>query len=878
MMGGGFALTDRFVAGRSGGTLLVMACALGGVGGALVQDAFGQSTDFVSKHTDGTAGTGHSRRPVVAAGGRYVAFESDATNLVDNDTNGFTDVFVHDLQTGVTERVSVTSAGAQGDGGSFSPAISADGRYVAFNTDAPNIYGGVLLDCCGPIALHDRTVGTTIIVTIDADLGFPVGAGRPALSGNGRFVAFSTVSRMFTNDSMGLPDIYYYEIATGAKFLISKNLAGTYPDSSSVDPDVSYSGQHVAYRSFATDLVAGDTLGHPDIFVRDAFSATPSIRVSVDSAGVEADGASEFPAISGDGKFVAYKSFATNLLGAGNDTNGFDDIFVHEIATSQTTLVSQSTGGAQADGWMHSDAPAISEDGSLVVFGAFSETLDASDTNFPWMDVFIRNRITGETTLASVATDGTQGDFNSPSNNTGIGSALSMSADGNVLAFDSLATTLHAGDGTSADIFVVNADTDGDGLSDDWETNGVPIAGSASRLMLPGANPMHKDLYFEVDVMVGRWPEDAVTQMLIDAFANSPVPNPDAITGITVHFESALPGGMVDEDDLVLVDFPNGFTEFDVVKAAHFGTVAQQGDAALLEAKGKAYRYCIFGNTHSGDSSGGLGERPGDDFMVTLGAPGWLTKIAAKGVTYKAQLEACVFMHELGHNLNLLHGGHQSDPDVKKRFNLKPNYYSIMNYLWQTPKDNLTGWRLDFSTGTLPTIDESDLTEADGLGGDPAVMQPVGPLDAKVVPQGGAVDWNRNGNPTDVGVAANVNKSRTSAPDTLDVLEDHDDWANLKFSMAGSTSYADGEHDTGPDEPELDVDTDNELDALGATCFADVDGDGNVGINDFLDVLAQWGPCGVPCSADFSGPGDVPDGMVGIHDFLDVLGNWGACP
>ncbi len=523
---------------RGGRTLFAIALVWG-----LAAGAPGQTTEFVSKHTDGTAATGHSREPAVAAGGRYVAFLSDATNLVDNDTNNATDIFVHDLQTGVTERVSVTSGGAQADGPSWAPTISADGRYVAFNTAADNIHGGFVLNGGGPIALHDRVAGTTIIVTIEADFGYPIGTGAPALSGNGRFIAFATGERIFADDNLGHGDIFYYEIPTGNYILASVNLSGDYPDSHSGDPSVSYSGQYVAYVSSATDIAAGDALGNWDIFVRDAFSTNPSVRVSVATGGIEADANSDVPVISGDGKFVAFRSFATNLVGAGNDTNGFDDIFLHQLATSTTTRVSVSTTGVEADGWSHSESPAISEDGSLIAFGSFAETLDPSDTNFPWMDVFVHNRVTGETKLVSVATGGAQGDFNSPSNETGIGSGLSMSGDGNVLAFDSTASTLHAGDGASTDIFVVLADTDGDGISDDWETNGVPIAGSASRLMLPGADPMHKDLYFEVDVMEGRWPEDEVAQMLIDAFADSPVPNPDGIDGITVHFESALPGG-----------------------------------------------------------------------------------------------------------------------------------------------------------------------------------------------------------------------------------------------------------------------------------------------------------------------------------------------
>ena len=168
-------------------------------------------TTRVSVASDGAQGNGYSYHPSISADGRYVAFESYATNLVSGDTNGYIDVFVHDRQGGGTTRVSVTSDGAQGGTGSWNPSISADGRYVAFMSAASNLVSGDT--CCSDIFVHDRQSGQTTRVSVASD-----GAQGnnhswyPSISADGRYVAFhSYASNLVSGDTNSAPDVFVHD-------------------------------------------------------------------------------------------------------------------------------------------------------------------------------------------------------------------------------------------------------------------------------------------------------------------------------------------------------------------------------------------------------------------------------------------------------------------------------------------------------------------------------------------------------------------------------------------------------------------------------------------------------------------------------------------
>ena len=403
-------------------------------------------TTRVSVRSDGTQANDMSLTPAVSRDGRFVAFRSFATNLVPNDTNGVPDIFVHDRNTGTTARVSVSSSGAQANGNnSATQAISADGRFVAFHSSATNL---VANDTNGvdDVFVHDRNTATTTRVSVSSS-GAQANnsSARPALSADGRFVAFSSnATNLVANDTNGRADIFVRDRTNGTTTRVSVTSGGTQATGgSSSGPAISADGQIVAFSSNATNLVANDTNGLSDVFVHDRTTGTTT-RVSVTSGGTQAVGGSSFlGGISGDGRFVAFNSDATNLVA--NDTNGGGDVFVHDRNTGTTTRVSVSSSGAQGNGVSRDTR--ISEDGRFVVFQSFATNLVANDTNAR-SDIFVHDRTTGVTTRASVRSDGTQATGGESIN-------PAISGDGRFVVFGSFATNLVANDSNGRhDIFV----------------------------------------------------------------------------------------------------------------------------------------------------------------------------------------------------------------------------------------------------------------------------------------------------------------------------------------------------------------------------------------------------------------------------------------
>ncbi|TMB04184.1 MAG: hypothetical protein E6J57_02110 [Deltaproteobacteria bacterium] len=427
--------------------ILVLLTALWG------RSADAQTTERVSVASGGTEGNGASLSSALSADGRFVAFVSAATDLVAADTNGVSDVFVHDRQTGATERVSVASGGAQGNGSSgligfaFPPALSADGRFIAFVSLATSLVAG---DTNGAtdVFVRDRLTGTTERVSV-ASGGTQSNAASlgSALSADGRLVAFqSDATNLVVGDTNGATDVFVRDRQTGMTARVSVASDGTQANNVSSYPALSADGRFVAFQSDATNLVVGDTNGKTDVFVHDRQTGTTE-RVSVASGGGtqgtgNSGGFFAFPALSADGRLVAFQSDATNLVAG--DTNGATDLFVHDRQTGTTERVSVASGGRQGNGF--SAGPVLSADGRFVAFHSTATNLVAGDTNGA-TDVFVRDRQTGTTERASVASGGTQG------NGSSAGPVLS--ADGGLVAFHSTATNLVAGDANGAyDVFV----------------------------------------------------------------------------------------------------------------------------------------------------------------------------------------------------------------------------------------------------------------------------------------------------------------------------------------------------------------------------------------------------------------------------------------
>ena len=414
------------------------------------------STVRASVAGDGTQGndmSGRFSRPAISGDGRVTAYDSVATNLVPNDTNHVADVFVHDAATGRTERMSVSTDGRQGNDDSQSPTVSRRGRFVAFDSSSSNLVQGdnnQLLD----VFVRDRAADTTTLASVglNGNSGNASSFGA-SISASGRFVAFvSDASNLVPGDTNHVRDVFVRDLVAGSTALVSVASDETLQNSDAALPAIDADGTRVAFPSFATNLVPGDTNGQFDVFVRDLAGGT-TVRASTATDGTEGNQSSTYAAISGNGQFVGFASNASNLVP--NDTNDRQDVFLHDLATSRTFRVSVTATGAQANGQSVGPGvrggsawgPAINFDGTRVAFDSVATNLVAGDTNtcqpfFPdpgqCPDVFVRDLRARTTIRVSVASDGSQGNDASTD--------PAMDGSGRTVSFFSAASNLVGGD------------------------------------------------------------------------------------------------------------------------------------------------------------------------------------------------------------------------------------------------------------------------------------------------------------------------------------------------------------------------------------------------------------------------------------------------
>jgi Tol biopolymer transport system component len=443
--------TRRLTSKRRGGTFgASLILKIGGLAalafcGSLASSAgaWAQGTTRVSVPQSGFEGNGFSSNAAISADGRFVAFHSAATNLVANDGNAAQDVFVRDRTSGTTTRVSVPQSGFEANGSCLSAAISADGRFVAFESDATNLVAGDG-NARRDIFVRDRTSGTTTRVSVPQSgpeaNGHSFGA---SISADGRFVAFqSAATNLVASDGNGTTDVFVRDRTSGTTTRVSVPQSGFEGNGFSGEPVISADGRFIAFQSAATNLVAGDGNATRDIFVRDLTSGTTT-RVSVPQSGPEPNGLNERPAISSDGRFVTFISAATNLVAG--DSNATRDVFVRDRTSGTTTRVSLPQSGAQGNGGSFNAA--ISGDGRFVAFISAATNLVAGDSN-GGNDIFVRDRTSAATTRVSVPQSG-------PQANGASALHLAISADSRFVAFESAATNLVANDGNAAqDVFV----------------------------------------------------------------------------------------------------------------------------------------------------------------------------------------------------------------------------------------------------------------------------------------------------------------------------------------------------------------------------------------------------------------------------------------
>ena len=426
-----------------------------GITGIILGDEVGANgvsgTTTLVSHSMGVQANDLSANPSTSADGRFVAFVSLADNLVADDTAGNVNVYVHDRQTGQTTLIS-RATDTTPAGFSNSPSISADGRYVAFESVAANLVdddGNGTTD----IFVYDRVMDRMTLVTRHSD-GTQANSWsiHPAISGNGQFVTFaSTADNLVDGEAMCCMQVYLHNLQTGKTSLVSQNAKGKPGYDDSTYPALSADGRYVVFESGATNLVderdenGGGVMGS-DVFVYDIQTAEIS-RISHHTDGTQGDSASVLSNISADGQFVSFQSFATNLID--QDLNGVADIFVHDRKTGETMLVSRHSDGTIADSWSSSNA--ISGDGRFVVFESWASNLVDDDENEA-VDIFFHDRSTGSTVLVSRHSNGTQGNNG---NQTQLSvPSVAVSAFGEVIIFESYATNLIDNDLNGAgDIF-----------------------------------------------------------------------------------------------------------------------------------------------------------------------------------------------------------------------------------------------------------------------------------------------------------------------------------------------------------------------------------------------------------------------------------------
>lgn len=412
------------------------------------------TTQRVSERSNGVEGNDDSFWCAISGDGNFVGFTSRASNIIGADRNDTTDVFLFNRQNDSPEFVSIRSTGTQANRSSEAPSLSHTGRYVAFTSSASNLAIKGDRNGVADVFVYDRNEGRTNRVSIRSNLAEGNGSSYdPSISANGRFVAFTSMASNFAvkGDNNNAADIFVHDrtaVKTNRVSISSKLKEGNDP---SYSPSISGDGRMVAFVSYATNLVPRDTNRAADVFVYNR-ATRKTIRVSIASDGDQANSDSSAPMISADGGFVAFQSTASNLIE--NDTNEYPDIFVHDLNSGETTRVSRGMANAEPNG--ESMIPAISADGRYVAFQSGASNLVPGDTNgtpeyYEGIDVFRFDRQTGQTERVSVGNDGEQA--NGPSNDPG--DDPSITADGRFVCFASMASNLVEDDTNGAyDVFV----------------------------------------------------------------------------------------------------------------------------------------------------------------------------------------------------------------------------------------------------------------------------------------------------------------------------------------------------------------------------------------------------------------------------------------
>jgi Tol biopolymer transport system component len=354
-----------------------------------------------------------AQRASISANGRYVVFDSDATNLVDMEFQGERQVYVRDLQNGVTMLVSLGYNGQMGDNCAKEASISADGRYIVYGSNSSNILAGVAGSSLRQIFLYERATGTTTLMSANSAGTQGNKCSRaPVISADGRYVAFDSNATNLLADAMpsGASYIYLRNIQSGVITLVSVGYDGNPANADSYNPSISSDGRYVAFYSYASNLVEGVAYNsNYHIHLRDMQEEVTTL-VSVGYDGNPGNGHSYYPSISADGRYVAFYSDAKNLVDRAYPDSSYQ-IYLRDMQAEVTTLVSEGYDGNPGND--SSYGPVFSADVGIVYFYSGATNLvDGVDTGGNYQ-VYAWDRVAGSTAIISVNSSGDAGDGDS---------------------------------------------------------------------------------------------------------------------------------------------------------------------------------------------------------------------------------------------------------------------------------------------------------------------------------------------------------------------------------------------------------------------------------------------------------------------------------
>ena len=379
---------------RRGSTLAAVASALA-LGAGSAGAAEPGPPELISAAAGGIAGNGPSLFPAVSEDGRFVAFRSEATNLVADDVDSERDIFLRDRQTGQVTLISRATGptGVKGNRASFNPRISASGRFVVFRSNANNLVPEDT-DQLEDVYVRDVQANTTTVVSRAATAVGAKGNGgsfNPSISADGRYIAFrSEATNLHPEDLDTVPDVYVRDMQTNELTLASRasGATGAKGTVSSEFPVISADGSRVAFRSESPNLHPDDIDGIEDIFLRDLRTQETFLVSRAAGTGPKGNARSTFVSVSEDGSVVAFDSQSSNLHP--DDTLPDADVFVRDIASGALDLVSRGPGELGPKAVPGSSEPAISADGRTVAFQSAATNLDPDDTDGT-LDVYLRD-------------------------------------------------------------------------------------------------------------------------------------------------------------------------------------------------------------------------------------------------------------------------------------------------------------------------------------------------------------------------------------------------------------------------------------------------------------------------------------------------------